>query len=49
MSAEKCSRQTKQKALLLEYMKNHRDIHLKAEDILAGLKQQQEAVSKATV
>lgn len=49
MSAEKCSRQTKQKALLLEYMKNHRDIHLKAEDILAGMKQQQEAVSKATV
>lgn len=49
MACEKVNRQTRQKAVILKYMKENKDIHLKAEDILDGLKTQGEAVGKATV
>lgn len=49
MECEKGNRRTRQKAVILEYIKANKDIHLKAEDILDGLKAQGEAVSKATV
>lgn len=49
MAGEKNNRRTRQKAVILEYIKENKDIHLKAEDIIEGLKVQGEAVSKATV
>lgn len=49
MTGEKINRQTKQKAVILEYVKQHKDMHLKAEEILEGLKVQGEPVGKATV
>lgn len=49
MTCEKANRRTRQKAVLLQYMQAHKDVHLKAEDILEGLQRSGEAVSKATV
>lgn len=49
MTCEKVNRQTRQKAVILKYIQRNKDIHLKAEDILEGLKAQGEVVSKATV
>jgi len=49
MSGEKSNRQTRQKAVILEFIKLNKDVHLKAEDILEGLKQKGEPVGKATV
>lgn len=49
MSSERVNRQTKQKAVILEFMKAHKNEHIRAEDILSGLEKQGEPVSKATV
>lgn len=49
MAGEKMNRQTKQKAVILEFIKSKKDVHLKAEDIIDSLKAQGEPVGKATV
>ncbi len=43
------NRRTKQKTVILEFIKSNKDVHVKAEDILEGLRQQGEPVGKATV
>ena len=49
MSGEKLQRNTHQKTAILDYMKAHRDSHIRAEDIISDLQSQGETVGKATV
>lgn len=49
MASERINRRTKQKAVILEFVKLNKDVHLRAEDILEGLRQKGEPVGKATV
>ena len=43
------NRQTRQKTLILDYIQSKKDVHVRAEDILEGLKEKGEPVGKATV
>lgn len=49
MSQEKANRTTRQKVLILNYMKDREDEHVRAEDMLRDLNASGELVSKATV
>ena len=42
MSGEKLQRNTHQKTAILDYMKAHRDSHIRAEDIISDLQSQGE-------
>lgn len=49
MTGEKNNRNTRQKAVILDYIKSRKETHVRVEDILEGLKEQGEPVGKATV
>ncbi len=49
MAGEKFQRNTRQKAVILDYIKACGDSHIRAEDIIAGLEAMGEPVGKATV
>ena len=47
--SEKQNRNTRQKSLILNYICEHQDSHIRAEDILNDLNERQEHVGKTTV
>lgn len=49
MSDDKQNRNTKQKALILEYLQSRQDTHVRAEDIIHDLNEGKEQVGKTTV
>ena len=49
MSDDKQNRNTKQKSMILEYLKDRQDTHVRAEDIIHDLNEGEERVGKTTV
>lgn len=49
MSDDKQNRNTKQKLLILEYLKDRQETHVRAEDIIHDLNEGEERVGKTTV
>ena len=49
MSDDKQNRNTRQKSMILEYLKDRQDIHVRAEDIIHDLNAGEERVGKTTV
>ena len=49
MSDDKQNRNTRQKSMILEYLKDRQDTHVRAEDIIHDLNAGEERVGKTTV